>query len=249
MENKNQTSDKAKRDWLLPASIVIAALLIGGSLVWSAGKKAELARSDQFGEERDAEALAENVIPVSSEDHVLGNRDASVKMIVFTDLECPFCKSFHPEVKKALVAYPQDLAVVYRHFPLQFHEYAEKEAEASECVAELGGNTRFWEYIDRIFEVTESNGTGLSLSDRERLAVEVGVDKAKWNECVDSGKYEAKIADQTQNGIDAGGQGTPFSIIIGREGKKYPVPGAFPFEAEIAGQPSLKAFIESALVE
>ncbi len=245
MENKNIGEEK-KRDWLLPASIVLAALLVGGSLVWSAGKKAELQAPSA--EEQDSETLAERVTPPSDKDHILGDKGAPVKMIVFTDLECPYCKSFHLEVKAALAEYEGKLAVIYRHFPLQFHEYAEKEAEATECVAELGGEERFWDYVDKIFETTESNGTGLSVADRGRLAVEVGVDKTKWNDCVDSGRYAKKVAAQMQDGIGAGAQGTPYSIIIGKSGKKYVVPGAFPFEATVPGQPSLKEVIEQALV-
>lgn len=249
MENQHNTaSGEKKRDLLLPASILIAAILIAGSLIWSTGKKAELAGINSA-EEQDPAVLAENVAPISDEDHVLGDRNAPVKMIVFTDLECPFCKSYHPEVMSAVAKYGKDLAVVYRHFPLQFHEYAEKEAEAAECVAELAGNESYWSYIDKIFEKTESNGTGLSVSDRELLAVEVGADKVKWNECVNSGKYAEKIAAQTENGIEAGAGGTPFSIIIGKSGKKYVVPGAYPFEPEAPGQPSLKVSLEAALVE
>ena len=249
MEKENNIAQRAKkRDWLLPASILAAGLLIAGSLVWSTGKKVELA--GQVGEnEEDPVALAENVAPISDEDHVWGDRNAKVKMIVYTDLECPFCQTFHPEVKAAAEAYGKDLAVVYRHFPLQFHEYAEKEAEAAECVAELSGNQAFWDYIDAIFETTESNGTGLSVADRERLATDLGVDKAKWNECVNSGKYADLIAAQTENGIKAGARGTPFSIVIGKTGKKYPIPGAYPFEPEIPGQPSLKSILEEALSE
>lgn len=233
---------------MLPASIVIAALLIGGSMVWSAGKKAELVGIDSY-EEEDPSLLAENVFPVSEDDRVWGSPDAPVKIVTFTDFECPFCKDFHDTLKEAKLAYGNDVVIVYRHFPLDFHEYAQKEAEASECVAELAGDEAFWKYADKIFAVTESTGTGLSLSDREKFAVEVGADKVKWNECVDSGKYAEKISGHVQNGIESGAQGTPFTIVIGKEGMKYVVSGAYPFEAEVPGQPSLKAAIESALLE
>lgn len=247
MENQTNIAGK-KKDWMLPASIVIAALLIGGAIVWSTGRKAELANPNTEPTDQELEALAANVLPVVNEDHIRGDKSAPVKVVVFTDLECPFCKDFHDTLKRSLLEFDGKIAVVYRHFPLtQIHPYASKEAEAAECVAELGGEQRFWDFTDKIFETTESSGASFTAEGLATVAGEMGIDKKRFSECLDSGKYADKIAAQTEDAVNSGGRGTPFSIVISKSGKKYPVSGAYPFESTGPNVPSFKAILEEAL--
>lgn len=103
----------------------------------------------------------ENVKPVTATDHILGDINAPVKVVLYSDLECPFCKSFHQtmqEIMKSSYGTDKQVAWVFRNFPLkQLHSKAPKEAEALECAAELGGNDAFWKFLDKINEVTPSN--------------------------------------------------------------------------------------------
>ena len=123
------------------------------------------------------------------------------------------------------------VAWVYRHFPLdQLHSKARKEAEATECAAELGGNDKFWEYLDRLMEITPANN-GLDPAELPKIAAYVGLNTAKFNECLSSGKYAQKIEQHVQNAQATGGQGTPWSIVVGKNGKKYPLSGAQPISA------------------
>ena len=92
-----------------------------------------------------------NVPALGSVDHLRGSADAPVTLIEYSDLECPYCKSFHPQVQQALEKYDGQLAWAYRHFPLDFHPSALPLAEGSECAAQLGGNDKFWEYLDYVF--------------------------------------------------------------------------------------------------
>lgn len=169
--------------------------------------------------------------PVTASDHVRGNPDAAITLIEYSDYECPFCKRFHPTVLQALETYPDDVRLVYRHFPLSFHANAQKEAEAAECVAELGGNDAFWNYTDAIFERTASNGTGFALTALGPLAKELGVDQTKFQECLDSGKYAQYVQDQMDAGAAAGVSGTPGTFIVNANGESQLVPGALPFES------------------
>lgn len=98
--------------------------------------------------------IAQSIKPITGEDHIFGNSDAPIKIVEFSDLECPFCQKFHPTVKQIVEDYDGQVTWVYRHFPLEsIHSYARPAAEASECVAELGGNDAFWQYLDLLFEV------------------------------------------------------------------------------------------------
>lgn len=176
---------------------------------------------------------------VTKDDWLRGNPKAKITVVEYSDTECPFCKRFHPTMQRLLEEYPDDVSWVYRHFPLtNIHSKAPKEAEATECAGELAGNDAFWKYLDRIFEVTPTNN-GLDLAQLPIIAEEVGINRKKFEECLNSGKHAQKVQDQADGGLAAGVQGTPHSIIVVGE-EKIPVSGAVPFE-------QLKTIVDAAL--
>jgi protein-disulfide isomerase len=177
----------------------------------------------------DAPPAVGTVPPVTKDEHVRGNLDkADVVLVEYSDFECPFCKSFAPTMNQVLKEYGDKVALVFRHFPLSFHANAQKEAEASECVAELGGNDKFWQFHDKIFERTTSNGTGIALTDLGPLAKEIGVNQANFQKCLDSGKYAKLVQDSEAGGSAAGVNGTPGTIALSRDGKSAMISGAQP---------------------
>lgn len=96
--------------------------------------------------------------PLTAKDHLFGNPNADVKIITHTDLECPFCKRFHATMEGVMKEYGQKIAWVIRPFPLaQLHDKAPLEAEAAECANELGGNAKFWEYVNLLEQITPAN--------------------------------------------------------------------------------------------
>lgn len=226
-----------------PVAIVIAGAFIAAALFFgmrgtpSAGSLPQQpqAVAQQTG---DLEAMK----PIMSDDHIRGDANAPVKIVEYSDTECPFCKRFHSTMQQVIDEYGKDgkVAWVYRHFPLdQLHPKARKESEATECAAELGGNDKFWAYLDRLMEVTPANN-GLDPAELPKIAEYVGLDTAKFNSCLSSGKYAQKIEEHVQNAIATGGNGTPWSIVVSKSGKKYPLSGAQPYD-------SVKQLIELAL--
>lgn len=172
-----------------------------------------------------APSAAAPVKPVDEKtDHIIGAKNAKVTLIEYSDFECPFCKRHFATMEQVLKEYPNDVRLVFRHFPLSFHQNAAKEAEASECVAELGGNAAFWKFHDKIFTETTSNGTGIALTRLGPMASEVGVNQAAFQKCLDSGKYAEKVAKQMQEGSEAGVEGTPATFVNGKV-----ISGAVPF--------------------
>jgi protein-disulfide isomerase len=168
-------------------------------------------------EEEQPHRLAKNAPPPSKADHVYGNRNAPIALIEYSDFECPYCKRFHDSVKQLVDGSNGQVSWIYRHFPLEGHNPgAEKEAEASECAAELGGNDAFWRFTDAIFTRTRSGGRGFPVADLAPLAEEQGIDKIKFNECLNSGRYAARVAQQLVDGQRAGINGTPGSILFDR---------------------------------
>lgn len=105
------------------------------------------------------DANLEKMAPVTAADHIRGDINAPVKVVLYSDLECPFCKRFHGTMQDIMKAYSTDkVAWVFRPFPIaQLHPKAVKEAEAAECAAEIGGNDAFWKFIDKVEEVTPGN--------------------------------------------------------------------------------------------
>lgn len=136
-------------------------------------------------------------------------------------------------MKEVMDTYGKDgkIAWVYRHFPIdQLHSKARKEAVALECANEQGGNNKFWEYTDRLYEVTPANN-GLDPAELTKIAEYVGLDKTQFSTCLTSTKYDKHIEDEVQNAQATGAQGTPWSIVVGKDGKKYPLSGAQPITA------------------
>ncbi len=99
-----------------------------------------------------ANAALANMPAVTADDNILGNENARIVLVEYSDFECPFCGRFHPTAKQVLDEFGDSVALVYRHFPLSFHPNAQQAAEASECVAKEGGNEAFWSYADSLFE-------------------------------------------------------------------------------------------------
>lgn len=231
----------------MPIAIIIAGIFIAGAVIYGGGKTANnniVNVPQQRAVEQQQTGDLEKMISISSSDHIRGNQDAPVKIVEYSDTECPFCKKFHATMQQVMDEYGKSgkVAWVYRHFPLdQLHSKARKESEATECAAELGGNDKFWAYLDRLMEITPANN-GLDPAELPKIAQYVGLDTAKFNECLSSGRYAQKIEEHVQNAQVTGGNGTPWSIVVGENGKKYALSGAQPYA-------SVKTLIEQALRE
>lgn len=178
-------------------------------------------------------ARAKNVRPVSvKRDHILGNPDAEISLIEYSDFECPFCKRFHPVAHKIVKAFDGKVNWVYRHFPLGFHNPAAQiESLASECAAELGGNDSFWKVTDLIYQRTLSNGKGIPKAGLEAIAVESGLEKKAFQTCLESDRHIARIEEDIENGSRSGVTGTPGNFLRNNKtGETIAAHGAVPFE-------------------
>lgn len=218
--------------FMIPGAILIAGLLIASAITYTGGKNKGGA-ADTEEKQVGSEALASAMRAVSDEDHILGNPSAPVKLIEFSDLECPFCKRFHLTLKQVVKEYVATgkVAIVYRHFPLEsLHSQARREAEATECAASLGGNSAFWAFVDAVFEVTPSNN-GLDLAKLPDIAEKVGLDRNAFNQCLTDGKFVDRVSRDLEDAASAGGRGTPYSVIVASNGEKFIISGAQPYSA------------------
>ena len=215
----------------MPTAIVIVGILIAGAIIFTNSPRNKISDIDADKQIVDVSQQI-NVAPVTDQDHFYGNPKAKVVMIEFSDTECPFCKSFHGVAKKVVDESRGEVAWVYRHFPIDSrHPKARKEAEATECAAELGGNDKFWEYVDALFAITPSNN-GLDPAELPKLAARVGLNVDNFNACLSSGKYKDGVETNYQDGLKAGVDRTPTTVLINQKGEKMILVGALP-EAQI----------------
>jgi protein-disulfide isomerase len=219
--------NKMQKGYGIPVAIIIAGLLIGSAVFLSSdgnvgGTGQNVAGNNQMANHQQIDDFR---IP-NEDDHVLGNLDAKVAIVEFSDFECPFCARLHPTLSR-IVEENSEVKWVYRHFPLsRSHPRALGAAVASECVAKLGGNNAFWEFTDKLF--TDQHQLGSSLY--EELANEIGLESSAFQSCLSDKSIEDLVAQDGNEAVQTGGRGTPFSVIVTADGKLMPFSGALPYE-------------------
>ncbi len=159
-------------------------------------------------------------IPVETAGHPSrGPADAPVTIIVFSDFECPYCVSLNTTLTKVMAEDAGKVRIVFRHFPLdQIHPRAGKAAEASFCAEEQG---KFWEMHDELFK----DRSKLAVEDLKKKAEIIGLDAGRFDSCLSSGKYAARVKADSEAGRAAGVGSTPTMFINGR-----PLIGAQPYQ-------------------
>ncbi len=147
-----------------------------------------------------------------------GGAKAPVTIVEFSDYQCPFCKRGEESVQKVFETYGDKVRIVFRNYPLPFHERARPAAEASLCANAQG---KFWEYNKKLF----ANQNALGDDNLKAYAKDLGLDTAKFDECYAKKPYSADIDKDLADGVMAGVNGTPAFFINGRS-----ISGAQPFE-------------------
>ncbi len=229
---------------LLPITILVAGILIAGAIYLN--RTSVEPEKISINAPSSSKVNIDAFIPITDKDHVLGDvTKAEVVIVDYSDLECPYCKELHETFLKIMTDYEgtDKVAWVHRHFPLSIHTKAIKEAEATECVADLGGNTAFWEFTHTVFANTPSND-GLDPKNLSLFAKKVGVDTAKFEACLAAGTYTTKIKEDYENAIKLiGTESTQFTVLVVR-GQVVPLAdksgigfGALPY-------PTMKALID-----
>lgn len=227
----NGMEQTPQNKYLIPLAIVAAGGLVAGAIYFG-GSNQPTTNNPQptTGAEVD-------IAPVTEKDHIVGSRNATIVIVEYSDTECSWCKIFHNTMKEVVSTYGNKVAWVYRHLP--YHSLAPKEAEATECANELGGNQGFWNYLDKLLETTNSNDS-LDLNELPKIAAAIGLNETAFNTCLSSGKYAEFIKKSIEEAMKAGARGTPYSVIIAQDGRRVVINGAEPFE-------SIKAKIDELL--
>lgn len=203
---------------LIPISILLAGLLIAGAVFYS-NQQPSSDPNQNVAEPTNGEVAIE-VSPVDENDWIVGNRDAQIALIEFSDTECPFCQRLHGTLNQIVTEYdPSEVAWVYRHLPLtQLHSKAATEAVALECAGTLGGNEGFWNYTNQLYEETPSNN-GLDLDRLPEIATENGLDREAFESCVEEERHQTAVQDDVDDAQRSaahlgGSVGTPYTVLV-----------------------------------
>ncbi|HUJ09866.1 MAG TPA: DsbA family protein [Verrucomicrobiae bacterium] len=148
-------------------------------------------------------------IPVGKRDHIQGPSSAVVTLVEYGDYQCPFCGDTYPVIKKLQKHFGEQLRFVFRNFPLaRIHAYAERAAEAAEAA---GGQGKFWEMHDYLFEHQDA----LDAENLVRAATLLGLDMVKFEREVAERVYAKRVQEDIQSGVDSDVGGTPTTFING----------------------------------
>ncbi|MCX6762062.1 MAG: thioredoxin domain-containing protein [Candidatus Moranbacteria bacterium] len=147
---------------------------------------------------------------INDGDAVAGAKDARVKVVVFSDFQCPYCKLFHKAMRDAMKNYGDKVAFDYKFLPLESHLQANGAALAANCALEQG---KFWEYADKLYADQTVWGAAKDTNKFKEYARTLRLDAAKFNQCLDSKKYQAKIDSDKSEADSFGVSGTPGVFV------------------------------------
>lgn len=221
-----------RHPYLLPASILIGGIIIavavfmvrtGGTPPLMAGDISKLA-------------------PISLEDHMAGNPEATLVIVEYSDIDCEYCKRFHTALSQIVSEYGPtgEVAWVYRHFPnVSLHGSSALHAEAAECVAEQGGSDDFFRFIDALNQEAPG-GSQFDSRGYENVVEGLDLSVSSFTECMASDRMVDKVTRDFENAFAIGADGAPYSVILIEGKEPVPISGALPYDA-------LKEVIETSL--
>ncbi len=198
------------------STFVLAAVLIVGAFVFFMDDSATAPTGNVVNNPGQQLPGQNEKVEVSiDDDAVIGDEDAPVTIIEFSDYECPFCQRHYQQtygqIKKDYIDTGK-VKYVLRDFPLSFHPQAQKAAEAAECAGEIGGDEAYFKMHDKLF----GEGVASGVTGFKSYAKAIGLDSEKFDDCLDSGKMASEVSKDMTEGGAVGVQGTPAFFINGK---------------------------------
>ncbi len=215
-----------KRDQFYTVMIIIAFALgvLTGYFIWGRGGSASNpvpAVAQPAPAQEEAPSAAGEQLPAEEQEITRydipsdgfpseGPDDAPIVIVEFSDFQCPYCTKWHDETYKPLLeAYPDQIKLVYRNFPLtSIHPDAYLSAEAAMCA---GDQDRYWDYHEALFE----SKYGLGIDSLKQYAEELGLDMDTFSSCLDSHEYQEFVQADMDFAANLGVRSTPTFFVNG----------------------------------
>lgn len=216
------------KDYMLPASIIVAAILIAGSIIYLVGSSKTNSDANTNNGGQNPTAVNDSVQKQGARDVILGDAKAPVTVIEYGDYQCPYCVRFSQTTEQSIKdSYVKDgkVKLVFRSFQFLGAE-SELAGQAAECAKD---QNNFWVYHDAIYQAESKDGRENNGNMNEAFFVELaknaGLNVEEFTSCYKSGKYADTVRQSTQDAAALGVNSTPILFVNGRE-----VKGAQPFE-------------------
>ncbi|MFA6383263.1 MAG: thioredoxin domain-containing protein [Parcubacteria group bacterium] len=147
---------------------------------------------------------------INDGDAVMGRADSNVKVVVYSDFQCPYCKLFWSTLRDTIKQYEGEVLFGYKELPLSIHPQANDAALAAQCALE---QNKFWEYGDKLFG-DQDDWTNIADTQKfKEYAKTLGLNTVQFNQCLDSKKYQNKIDNSVSEATGFGVSGTPATFI------------------------------------
>lgn len=221
--------------WLIPAAIILAGLILAIAIfVVRVRSAAEIPNGGE----------PSAVRPVTPTDHLVGNPEASVVIIEYSDIDSEHGKALHATIAQLMTEYGPNntVAWVYRHFPMTtIHAYSLRHAVAAECASSLGGQDAFWRFID-LANTIAPGALELNPKDYPSILRQLGIEEKAFEECLTAGKFTDKVREDAHNALESGAEGAPYVVILVKGANPIGINGSLPYEA-------MKQVLDKALAE
>lgn len=200
------------RGFIVGTTIIVVILLLIIGYVLAQNRMSDIAIDETPSGDDPVQVEPTDRINMDNLRYVLGQGDITV--VEYTDMECPFCKTYHPTIRGIAAEYEDRIQYVMKHFPLNVHSKALREAGAVECA---GYQNAFYPYASAVFEVTPSNN-GLEDSELFRIAEELELDMNQFTTCLETEAYKEDVSSDALEAMATGATGTPHTLIVDANG-------------------------------
>lgn len=147
---------------------------------------------------------------ITDTDHLWGAQNATVTLVVFSDLSCPYCREYHAVLEEFMKTRADKVRLVWRHLPLSLNNVASmSSAIAAECAGE---QDKFFKYLSALYPHQDEYGSDFYLS----TAASLGLDKDRFSACTESGRFDDRIQANYSEAISLSVEGAPASFLNGR---------------------------------
>lgn len=215
--NEIQSSENTTKSKIsLPTAVIFSAIVISSAIF--------ITRSpEKINTTEGGQSELEIITNITEKDFIRGNPDAEVTVIEYADFSCGFCGVYHPTLKKLVEEYDGKVRWIYRHLPI----FNPEAALASQCVGNIGGGDKFWQFADTMF----LNREKYSNEYYKNLAIDLGINEQEYLSCIENQVLKSEIQrDFTRLKILFGINATPHTVIFNDQGKEFSFAGALPYE-------------------